>query len=103
VSGALHCGLTEFFNVKSMHDFATSEKRREQWEFDNYPEGEVQEMIELYMSMGFAHHDAANVINIMAKHPSFFVNHMMVEELGMLPPDPHTRPAHDGSSLLSMY
>ena len=63
---------------------------------DNYEEGEIQEMIELYVSKGFSEHEASTVIHTMAKHPEFFVNHMMVEELGIMPPNATVIPWRGG-------
>jgi hypothetical protein len=53
-------------------------------------------MIELYVSKGFSEHEASTVINTMAKHPEFFVNHMMVEELGIMPPNAAVIPWRGG-------
>merc|ERR1712224_744686 len=64
----------------------TAEKRRESWEMRNYPKGEIEEMVELYRSRGLKRADAETVIETMAKYESFFVDVMMVEELGLLPP-----------------
>ena len=35
---------------------------------DNYPEGEVKEMIELFQQRGMSHQDASLVITTMAKY-----------------------------------
>lgn len=63
------------------------ERKREAWELSSYPEGEVKEMIDLYKEKGFSEEDANTVINTMSKYPEFFVDHMMVQELGLLPPE----------------
>ena len=52
-------------------------------ELDNYPEGEIREMIELFKSRGMSHDDATEVIKRMAKYKTFFVNLMMTEELAL--------------------
>lgn len=66
--------------------FKLREKNRESWELDNYPEGECKEMIELYVDAGFSLEDAQQIIWRMSKNPSFFVDHMLVQELGIMPP-----------------
>eukprot|EP00475_Leptophrys_vorax_P038158 TRINITY_DN6677_c0_g2_i3.p1 TRINITY_DN6677_c0_g2~~TRINITY_DN6677_c0_g2_i3.p1 ORF type:complete len:146 (+),score=38.36 TRINITY_DN6677_c0_g2_i3:112-549(+) len=50
-------------------------------------------MIELYCSNGIDPVDAKMIISKMAKYPGFFVNHMLVEELGLLPPGMDPPPA----------
>lgn len=73
-------------------------------------------MVELYESKGVQRADAELIINTMAKSPmrvchparwhlydsdvcrykEFFVEHMMVTELGVMPPDPDESPAAKG-------
>lgn len=44
-------------------------------------------MIDLYVEKGFSKEDASKIIELMATNKTFFIDHMLVEELGMLPPD----------------
>lgn len=66
------------------------------WELENFPEGEIQEMVDLYTQKGMSEEDARVVIERMAKYPDFFVNIMMVEELELQVPDPDDNPIWDG-------
>lgn len=43
-------------------------------------------MIDLYVAKGVSQTDARIIINTLAKYPQPFLDHMMVEELGLLPP-----------------
>jgi hypothetical protein len=54
-------------------------------ETTNFLEGEKQEMIEIYMGKGLSEEDATNIITTMAKYKDFFVDHMLVMELGLMP------------------
>eukprot|EP00978_Attheya_sp_CCMP212_P040752 scaffold225773_cov24-Attheya_sp.AAC.1 len=54
---------------------------------ENYPEGEIREMIDIFISKGMSPPDAESVITTMAKYQDFFVDMMMTEELGLQVPD----------------
>jgi len=83
-------GVGEFLSSKANNEWILSEKRREEWEMDNFREGEIQEMIDIYMSKGFTPEDAKLVIETMAKYEGFFVDVMMQQELELqVPEDDH--------------
>lgn len=84
---ALSMGVGEFLSSKAENEWILSEREREMWEMDNYPEGEVQEMIDIYVDKGMGREDAEKVINTMAKYKDFFVDIMMAEELELRVPD----------------
>ena len=72
------------------------ERRREKWELENFPEGEQREMVELYVKRGMTQADAESVIEVMSKYKNFFLDVMMVEELGLMPPDNDDSPMKNG-------
>lgn len=80
-------GCGEFLSSKAESEWVLSERRREQWELENYPEGEIQEMITIYQERGMSTEDATTVVNIMASYKDFFVDVMMNQELGLLVPE----------------
>jgi len=85
---ALAMGVGEFLSSKAESEWILSERKREMWEMENYPEGEIQEMIDIYEEKGMTREDAKAVITTMAKYKDFFVNIMMAEELELnVPPD----------------
>jgi DNA damage-binding protein 1 len=45
---ALSMGVGEFLSSSAHNEWVLSERKREQWEMDNYPEGEIREMIGEY-------------------------------------------------------
>mmetsp|Transcript_25987 Transcript_25987/g.31868 ORF Transcript_25987/g.31868 Transcript_25987/m.31868 type:complete len:295 (-) Transcript_25987:16-900(-) len=84
---ALSMGVGEFLSSKAHNEWVLKERSREKWEMDNYPEGEIKEMVEIYVSKGMSIKDAELVINTMAKYKEFFVDVMMVEELSLQVPE----------------
>lgn len=87
---ALSMGVGEFLSSKANNEWILSEKKREEWEMANYREGEIQEMIDIYVRKGLTYEDARLVIETMAKYESFFVDIMMQQELKLqVPEDNH--------------
>lgn len=87
IADAIGMAFGEYIGEKSEHEWIERERSRETWEFDNYKEGEMNEMVELYKKKGFTEEDAREILTIMGNHKEFFIDHMMVQELGIMPPD----------------
>jgi VIT1/CCC1 family predicted Fe2+/Mn2+ transporter len=96
VADGISMGFGDYLSSKAELEYAKTEKKREKWELENYPEGEKREMIELYMARGVSEEDATMVIERLAKYKNFFLDLMMVEELGLMPPDETDSPAKNG-------
>ncbi|KAL7683651.1 putative Ccc1 family protein [Plasmopara halstedii] len=94
VADGLSMGLGDMLSSQAETDLAKHERSRERWEFENYPEGEIEEMVELYEKKGLSTDDALLVVHTLAKYKEAFVDIMMVEELKIMPADdddsPHT-------------
>ena len=80
-------GVGEFLSSKAENEWILSEREREEWEMENYPSGEIAEMVEIYENRGMSHEDAVSVIATMAKYKEFFVDVMMTQELELQVPD----------------
>jgi DNA damage-binding protein 1 len=84
---ALSMGVGEFLSSKANNEWILSERAREEWELENYPEGEKNEMIDIYIEKGMSREDAETVVHTMAKYKDFFVDIMMTHELELQVPD----------------
>lgn len=84
---ALSMGVGEFLSSKATNEWILSERKREEWEMDNYPEGEIKEMIEIFEGKGMSTEDATIVIQTMSKYKDFFVDVMMQQELELQVPE----------------
>jgi len=79
--------MGDYLSTKSEIEFQNSERKREEWEVENNPEGEKVEMQELYQQKGMSEEDAKLITNTLAKHKKAWVDVMMAEELGLLSSD----------------
>mmetsp|Transcript_24769 Transcript_24769/g.41895 ORF Transcript_24769/g.41895 Transcript_24769/m.41895 type:complete len:292 (+) Transcript_24769:47-922(+) len=84
---AIAMGAGEYLSSKAHRDYVLTEKRREQWEYKNYKEGEIQEMIVLFNQRGMGLSDSEIVVKKMAEYEDFFIDLMVTEELGLTLPD----------------
>lgn len=96
IAGALGMGIGEYVSSKADRDVALREEAREKWEVENNAEGEIYEMVAIYESKGLSKSDALLIATTMSKYPKFWVEHMMLTEIGMLPADENESPALGG-------
>jgi VIT1/CCC1 family predicted Fe2+/Mn2+ transporter len=97
LSDAISMGLGDALSEMAEGEFVRAEKAREKWEMQNYLEGELEEMVELYVKKGFKEQDAKKILKLMVdKNPAFFLDHMLVQELGLMPPDEDDSPIMKG-------
>jgi len=89
-------GMGDFLSSKAENDYTNEERKREVWECENYIEGEINEMTELYIKKGMTEKDAATIVSVMSKYQDIFVDTMMVEELGLMSVDPEDSPIKNG-------
>eukprot|EP00010_Vexillifera_abyssalis_P008234 CAMPEP_0201545776 /NCGR_PEP_ID=MMETSP0173_2-20130828/2203_1 /ASSEMBLY_ACC=CAM_ASM_000268 /TAXON_ID=218659 /ORGANISM="Vexillifera sp., Strain DIVA3 564/2" /LENGTH=291 /DNA_ID=CAMNT_0047954271 /DNA_START=51 /DNA_END=926 /DNA_ORIENTATION=+ len=87
LADGISMGMGDFLSEMAQNDYVQAEYDREMWETENYLEGEQREMIEIYEKRGMSHEDATTVVSVMSKYKDIFVDTMMVEELGLMPPE----------------
>ncbi len=80
----LSMAIGDYLSTKAENEYNAAERQREEWEVDNYPEGEKQELVELYFDKGIDKNDAKTMVDIIAKNKKAWVDIMMVEELGII-------------------
>ena len=84
IGDAISMASGDYLSTKAEIEYQKSEKKREEWEVDNHPEGEKLEMFEIYINKGFSEEDANLMTNIVSKSKKAWVETMMIEELGMV-------------------
>lgn len=93
---AVSMGICDTISTMSYTEHVQHEARREEWEFDNFAEGEISEMVDLYVNRGLPREKAEIVITTMAKYRDFFISVMVLEELELKIPDPNDNAYKDG-------
>lgn len=84
IADGISMGIGDYLSSKSEQEYYKSERRREQWEIDNYPEGEKKEMEELYVNRGMNSKDAKKLVTVISKNKKAWLDIMMAEELGLI-------------------
>lgn len=103
LADGLSMGMGEYLSALSERQYSIAERQREEWEFDNHPDGEVKEMVDLYEEAGIEKQDAEQIIRLMSKYKEFFIDHMMVQELGIMPPDEDDSPLKNGLVMFGAF
>ena len=87
-AGAIAMGLGGYLAGKTEVDHYAAELKREEWEVDNLPEREREEVRQIFAEMGMSAETQALVVEEMAKDKAKWVDFMMRYELGLEKPDP---------------
>eukprot|EP00656_Telonema_subtile_P021432 TRINITY_DN2246_c0_g1_i1.p1 TRINITY_DN2246_c0_g1~~TRINITY_DN2246_c0_g1_i1.p1 ORF type:complete len:290 (+),score=45.36 TRINITY_DN2246_c0_g1_i1:78-947(+) len=89
VSCGFALGVLSFLSKRSYKMQYHHERSRELWEMENFPDGERQEMVELFEAQGLSTADSKSAIATMSKeeYKNFFIDLMMMQEIGMQDPD----------------
>ncbi|MBI2639087.1 VIT1/CCC1 transporter family protein [Candidatus Peregrinibacteria bacterium] len=90
VAGAFSMGLGTYLGSKSEKDHYESELARENWEIDNMPEAEIQEIRDIYSAKGFKGKLLDDVVAKITSDRDVWLKTMMTDELGFAeaPPKP---------------
>src|ERR1700733_7962212 len=87
-AGSIAMGLGGYLAGKTEQDHYYSEQKREEWEVDNLPEKEKEEVREIFAGMGMSETTQRQVVEEMANDKAKWVDFMMRYELGLEKPDP---------------
>jgi VIT1/CCC1 family predicted Fe2+/Mn2+ transporter len=84
IGDGLSMGVGSYLSTKSRREYQQSERERERWEVENYPEGEREEIREIYRKKGFKGPDLDRAVEIITSDKDVWVETMMQEELGII-------------------
>jgi len=84
IADGISMAVGDFLSTKAENEYNRAERKREEWEVDNYSEGEKKEVFEIYRDKGMSKKDALKMTNILSKNKKAWVNFMMTEELKII-------------------
>jgi VIT1/CCC1 family predicted Fe2+/Mn2+ transporter len=87
-AGAIAMGLGGYLAGKTEQDHYSSELKREEWEVDNLPEKEKEEVRVIFEEMGISPATQRLVVEELANDKDKWVEFMMRYELGLEKPNP---------------
>jgi len=79
---SMACG--NFLSERTNQDYIRKERKREEWEVDNVPKGEIAEVREIYRRKGFKGNDLETAVKVITSDKKIWVDTMMTDELGLL-------------------
>ena len=87
-AGSIAMGLGGYLAGKTEQDHYASELKREEWEVDNLPEKEKEEVRVIFADMGMSPETQLQIVDEMSKDKAKWIDFMMRYELGLEKPDP---------------
>jgi VIT1/CCC1 family predicted Fe2+/Mn2+ transporter len=77
----------DYLSTKAEIEYKETERKREAWEVEHNPEGEIEELVEIYIGKGLSIEDSKQITDILSKNKEAWVDIMMIEELGLIEND----------------
>jgi len=68
-----------YLSTKSRNEFIENERRREKWEVEHYPEGEVEEIRQIFLKKGFRGRALEDDVKVITSDKKVWVETMMTE------------------------
>ena len=82
-TGAKAMAVQNYLAVKSHRELLKSEIDRENWEIENKPEDEREEIEDIYKAKGFTGKDLEMIVNKITSDKKVWLNTMLTEELNL--------------------
>ena len=84
-----------YLSSKSDREFIEKERKREEWEIEHYPEGEVEEIRAIYKQKGFKGKNLENAVKTIVSNKEVWIDTMMKNELNLI--EDKTSPVKKGA------
>ncbi len=86
-AGSIAMGLGGYLAAKSDYEHYFSEKKREEYEVEELPDAEREEVAVVFRDYGFPDEEIKPILDRFEKNPKSWVDFMMKYELGLEEPD----------------
>lgn len=84
IADGISMAIGDYLSSKSEKEYYDLEEKRETWEVKYNPEGEKEEMIQIYQQKGMSKKDAVKMVELLSKNKKLWVETMMHDELGLM-------------------
>lgn len=77
--------VSNYSSLRSSKEFVEKERQRETWEIEHYPQGEIEEIRQIYKKKGFTGKDLERAVQIITSDKHVWVDTMIRDELQLTP------------------
>jgi|TARA_Y100000310_G_scaffold320549_1_gene377112 VIT1/CCC1 family predicted Fe2+/Mn2+ transporter len=101
IADGFSMAVGNYLSSKSDKEFIERERKREEWEIENYPEGEVEEIRVIFKKKGFKGKSLESAVRTIISNKKVWVDTMMADELGLL--EDKTSPVKKGAVTFASF
>lgn len=83
IADGLSMGFSDFISSYSERRYILAEKEKENIQYELNGDREKQQLVSIYKLDGMCEDDAIDLVNILGKYPTIFIDHIMFKELDM--------------------
>jgi len=87
--------IGNYLSSKSDKEFIQKERKREEWEIEHYPQGEIEEIRAIFRKKGFKGKDLEKAVETITSNKKVWVDTMMADELNLV--EENTSPVKKGA------
>jgi len=95
IADGFSMAIGNYLSSKSNVEFIERERKREEWEVENYPKGEIEEIRAIFRKKGFKGKSLDDAVKTITSNKKVWVDTMMADELNLI--EDKTSPVKKGT------
>jgi len=95
IADGFSMAVGNYLSSKSDAEYIEKERKREEWEIEHYPKGEVEEIRAIFRKKGFKGKDLEKAVKTITSNKKVWVDTMMADELNLM--EDKTSPVKKGA------